>query len=223
VNQPLPGARVLYLGASGLADIDDEALARGLIAGHRPAQREVWSRYAPMVRRILRRSLGPSHDVDDLMQEAFLSLFEAGRRLREPQALKAYVIAIASRTARGELRKRWVRRWVKLLPGGDFDEETANAACAVVPDLEAREALRRFYRLLDKLGAETRAAFVLRFMEKLEVTEVAAALGISLSTAKRRVARSWERMVLLVEREPALVHYLADNPLRDDEGDGRLT
>jgi RNA polymerase sigma-70 factor (ECF subfamily) len=223
VSQPLPSARVLYLGASGLADIDDETLARGLIEGQRQAQREVWRRYAPMVRRILRRALGPGHDVDDLMQEAFLSLFEAGRRLREPQALKAYVIAIASRTARGELRKRWVRRWVKLLPGGDLDEETANAARAVVPDPEAREALRRFYRLLDKLGAETRAAFVLRFMEELEVTEVAAALGISLSTAKRRVARAWERMVLLVEREPALVHYLAENAPRDDESDGRLT
>jgi RNA polymerase sigma-70 factor, ECF subfamily len=219
----MPGARVLYLGASGLADIDDETLARGLIEGHRQAQREVWRRYAPMVRRILRRALGPSHDVDDLMQEAFLSLFEAGGRLREPRALKAYVIAISSRTARGELRKRWVRRWVKLLPGGDLDEETGDAARAVVPDPEAREALRRFYRLLDKLGAETRAAFVLRFMEKLEVTEVAAALGISLSTAKRRVARAWERMVLLVEREPALVHYLAEDTLRDDEGDGRLT
>lgn len=222
MSQATPSARVLYLGAFGLAEIDDETLARGLIDGQRQAQREVWRRYAPMVRRILRRALGPSHDVDDLMQEVFLSLFEAGRRLREPQALKAYVIAIASRTARGELRKRWVRRWVKLLPGGELDEETADAARTVVPDPEAREALRRFYRLLDKLGAETRAAFVLRFMEKLEVTEVAAALGISLSTAKRRVARAWERMVLLVEREPALVHYLAENALQD-EGDGRLT
>lgn len=206
-----PGARVLYLGAAGLSGVEDEALARDLVGGDRQAQREVWRRYSPMVRRILRRALGPSHDVEDLMQDAFLSLFEAGRRLREPRALKAYVIAIAARTARGELRKRWVRRWVKLLPEGELDESTAGAPRAVTPDPESREALRRFYQLLDKLGAETRAAFVLRFMEGLEVTEVADALGISLSTAKRRVARAWDRMVLLVEREPALVHYLADD------------
>ena len=68
-------------------------------------------------------------------------------------------------------------------------------------------ALARFYKILDRVNATDRAAFVLRFMEGLELTEVAAALKLSLATTKRRLARVWARVMLLVERDPVLVHY----------------
>jgi len=44
-------------------------------------------------------------------------------------------------------------------------------------------------------------------MEGLELTEVAAALKLSLATTKRRLARVWARVLLLVERDPVLAHY----------------
>ena len=75
----------------------------------------------------------------------------------------------------------------------------------VTPDTDAREALARFYKILDRVNATDRAAFVLRFMEGLELTEVAAALKLSLATTKRRLARVWARVLLLVERDPVLV------------------
>ena len=77
----------------------------------------------------------------------------------------------------------------------------------VTPDTDAREALARFYKILDRVNATDRSAFVLRFMEGLELTEVAAALKLSLATTKRRLARVWARVLLLVERDPVLVHY----------------
>ena len=52
----------------------------------------------------------------------------------------------------------------------------------------------RCYAILDKLGARERAAFVLRYMEERTLEEVATGLGVSLSTAKRLVSRSSERV-----------------------------
>jgi RNA polymerase sigma-70 factor (ECF subfamily) len=64
---------------------------------------------------------------------------------------------------------------------------------------------------LDRLGTDDRTVFALRFLEGLELTEVSEALGVSLATTKRRVARSWRRVVAGVRRDEALVEYL-DGP-----------
>ena len=189
-----------------LVEQDDVALARALIAGDRGASRVAWDRFAPMVHRILKRTLGPGSEVEDLAQEVFLCLFRKAKTLREPKVLKAFVISITALTARAELRRRRARRWLHL----DVD-----IIASVHPDPEARQALVRFYEILDGVGAEDRTAFVLRFMEDMELTEVASALDVSLSTTKRRLARVWKRISTLVQRDPALAHYLSSLPRQD--------
>src|SRR4051812_4532180 len=180
------GARLLVLPGATLDESDDAELARALIARDPRAPRALWRRFAPMVFRMLRRALGPGHDVEDLAQEVFLCVFEKVRGLREPAALKAFVISITVLTTRTELRRLWVRRWVRL--SGKTDLGKVNV---VHPDTDSREALARFYAVLDRVNTKDRTAFVLRFMEGLELVEVASALGLSLATTKRRLARVW--------------------------------
>jgi len=197
-----PMARLIVLPGTALSDADDATLARALIARDPQAPRVLWRRYAPMVFRMLRRALGPNHDLDDLAQEVFLCVFDKVPTLREPKALKAFVISVTMLTTRQELRRRWVRRWVRLSGTKDAAELEV-----VTTDTDAREALQRFYAILDRVNAKDRSAFVLRFMEGLELTEVAAAMGLSLATTKRRLARVWGKVILLVERDPVLAHY----------------
>jgi RNA polymerase sigma-70 factor (ECF subfamily) len=52
--------------------------------------------------------------------------------------------------------------------------------------------------------------FVLRYVYKLELVDVAAAMDISLATAKRHLSRASLRVFAMAEREPALVDYLRD-------------
>ena len=191
-------ARLILLPGATLSEADDATLARALIARDPQAPRVLWQRFAPMVFRMLKRALGPGHDLEDLAQEVFLCVFEKVRGLREPKALKAFVISVTVLTTRHELRRRWVR----LSRKSDAAETEV-----VTPDTDAREALTRFYGILDRVNVNDRAAFVLRYMEGLELTEVASALGLSLATTKRRLSRVWNRVVLLVERDPLLAQY----------------
>lgn len=199
------GARVLVLPGTTLDESDDADLARALIARNPQAPRALWRRFAPMVFRMLRRSLGPGHDVEDLAQEVFLCVFEKVPTLREPKALKAFVISITVLTSRSELRRLWVRRWIRLSNKGD-----ATGKAVVNLDTDSREALSRFYGLLDRINAQDRTLFVLRFMEGLGLLEVAAASGLSLATTKRRLTRVWSKVILLVERDPILAEYLTN-------------
>lgn len=204
----MPGAgssaRVVYLPGGQLATADDATLALAMIAGDGHAPRVAWSRFAPMVHRMLKRTFGPGQDVDDMVQDVFLCLFRKVGGLREPKSLKAFVISITAMTIKYELRQRRVRRWIHLTGSvADVDARRIEQ-----PDPAARQALMSFYGILDRLNARDRTAFVLRFFEGLELSQVADALDISVSTAKRHLARIWRRVTLLVQRTPELASYL---------------
>jgi len=100
-----------------------------------------------------------------------------------------------------------VRRWIVLTPSGELPDAPAVGDW----DPDAREALAHLYRLLDRLTAEDRSLFITRYVEKLEIAEIASVHGLTLATAKRRVARVTRRMGTRIGRDPALAGYL-DGP-----------
>jgi RNA polymerase sigma-70 factor (ECF subfamily) len=191
---------------------DEAALARAAMEGESAAATLLWSRFSQLVRGLLRRSLGPQRDVEDHVQEVFLRFFGQLRRLRDPAAVRSFLVGITVRVSRSELRRRRIRRWLSLTDDGELPDAPAPAR-----DEAAREALARLYRVLDGVDDEGRLAFVLRHIEGLELTEVAAALGISLATTKRRLARVTARVFAQVERDPILVTYLIQSPRESDE------
>jgi RNA polymerase sigma-70 factor (ECF subfamily) len=186
-----------------LAKWEDAALVGALIEGHPIAKTEFFDRYGDHVTRILVRVLGHDCQLADLLHEVFARSLGAIETLEDRSALQAWVTGIAVYTARECIRKRARGRWLRFFASEDLPEvETATA------DDEVREALRITYGLLDRLGADDRIAFALRFIEGLELSDVAAACGISLNTVKRRLARAERRFVAFAEREPALKGWL---------------
>jgi RNA polymerase sigma-70 factor (ECF subfamily) len=199
---------------SPLEDADDPALVAALVAGDPHAPGVLWRRFAPMVFRMLRRLLGSRHEVEDLAQEVFLCTYRKARQLRNPQALRAFIISTTVLTARYEVRRTSSRRQlaalVRMLPREG--ESVAGRA-------EARAALLRFYCILDRLKPHDRALFVLRFVEEMGPRDVAATMGMSLATTKRRLTRIWAKVVLRVERDPVLSPYRRTG----EDGEGFLT
>jgi RNA polymerase sigma-70 factor (ECF subfamily) len=182
--------------------VSDEELAKLAQARDPRAASEIWQRYSTMVRGMLRRTLGPS-DVEDLVQDVFLRFFDKIGELRDPAAMRSFLIGITLRVAGTHLRRKRVRRWMMLTDTGAPPDEHATT-----DDPQAREAVRRLYSVLDKVDDEGRLAFVLRHFEGYELTEVATALGVSLATVKRRLASAQERVDAMVARDPLLKHYI---------------
>jgi RNA polymerase sigma-70 factor (ECF subfamily) len=196
------------------APTDDAALARLAAAKDPRAAAALWDRYATLVRGILRRTLGPSADVEDLVQDVFIGLFRTLPGLRDPDALRSFVVGTALRVARSELRRRRVRRWLSLTPTGTVPDAAQEGAV----DPEARRAVKRLYEVLDKIDDRGRMAFVLRHLEGYELTEVAEALGCSLATTKRALAKTQERVSAMVKRDPLLAPYAREGSDQEDEG-----
>jgi RNA polymerase sigma-70 factor (ECF subfamily) len=186
-----------------LVDADDAALVLRLQRDPNEGAALAWRRFSPMVRATVRRLLGPSRDEDDAVQEVFLRFFASVRRLREPALVRSFLLGISVRVVRKEIRRRTLRGWLRLSPEPTTDWP------AVAGDPEAREAVQRFYAVLDRLSGESRSLFVVRHLEGKELTEVARVHGMSVSTVQRKLNRAVARVTALVKQDPALGAYVS--------------
>jgi RNA polymerase sigma-70 factor (ECF subfamily) len=182
---------------------DDAALVSALRRGESTARAELFDRYASHAQRVLARLLGHDAELADLLHEVFARALAQIDRLDDPAALKSWLTAIAVFTAREHIRRRMRSRWLRF-----FANENLPDLPVISADEEVRESLRRTYAVLDRLGVDDRIAFSLRFIEGLDLGEVAAACGVSLNTIKRRLARAEKRFVALARSEPALHDWL---------------
>lgn len=188
-----------------LSTADDATLAQALIDGDPRAPPLVWARFSAVVRRIVQRALGPQSDHEDVVQEVFASLFAKPGVLRAPGAVRAFIISVTLHSISAELRRRRSRRVVGLTPTAELPEvETTD------PNPESRRALVHLYRIVGRVRERDRIAFVLRFVEGMAVTAIAAALETSAPTARRRFTRAFRRVSLLAARDPFLRDYLGD-------------
>jgi len=181
----------------------DERLVEAAARGDQAAIAAVWDRYADLVRGVIAGALGPDGALDDLVQEVFIAFVRGAAKIEDGARLRPYLAGVAVRLVAAEIRRRKVQRWVRLSPSGELPEVPAHPR-----DLEAQQALAGLERVLAKLGARRRMAFVLRHVEGLEMLETATALRISESTLRRDLARAREQVLLGASREPALCEFL---------------
>lgn len=181
----------------------DELLVLALRARHPDAGTQLFDRYAPHVRRVLVRVMGPDSEILDLVHDVFVTALESVGRLVDPRALRAWLTQIAVFTARARIRRRVRGRILRLLPFHELPEPELPPA-----DFEGSEAMQAVYRVLAELDTDQRIAFALRFIGGMELTDVAAACGVSLATIKRRLSRAQSIFALGAAREPALAEWL---------------
>jgi RNA polymerase sigma-70 factor (ECF subfamily) len=196
---PTPAVAVFPVDRTGDAQLV-EAAARG----DRGAMAEVWDRYSDFVRRVLHGALGRDGAIEDLTQEVFLAFVRGAKTVSDGAKLRGFLAGIAVRLAAMEIRRRRVRRWLTLSPTGELPESPAPQR-----DRDGQEVLAALDRVLLRLSQRRRMAFMLRHVQQLEMSEVAAALSISESTLRRELQRAREHVRRGAAREPALAEYLA--------------
>src|SRR6187551_3903127 len=90
-------ARLVALPSPALAQADEATLPRAASAGDPRATSVLWDRFSPLVRRMLRRTLGPTAPVETLLQEVFLRALRQLNGLPESAQLKPFIVAVTVR------------------------------------------------------------------------------------------------------------------------------
>lgn len=133
------------------------------------------------VRRAAYLMCGDWHWADDLTQSAFIRLAGAWRRVRDPQALDAFVRTCLVRVYLAETRRVFRRREHSYAEPPDSPDGHDNAE-----DVARRLA---FAHALAQLPPRQRVTLICRYYQGLDVAETAAVLRCSEGTVKSQTAR----------------------------------
>jgi RNA polymerase sigma-70 factor (ECF subfamily) len=186
--------------------VDDAALVRLVLAGDTQARAAFFDRHSALVQRVLARLLGADAELEDLLHDVFVEAFMGVHGLRDPRAMRAWLVGIAAHTARRCIRRRQRGRWL-MFPG-----EAALPEPTTPVGEEAYSELRTIQWLLAQLSVDEQLVLSLRWLEGMQVDEVAQACGLSHSTTKRRLAAAEKRFRALARRHPEVERWFGGAP-----------
>jgi RNA polymerase sigma-70 factor (ECF subfamily) len=184
---------------------DEAELVAACLAGDVAAQRALFRREFGRVNATIYRILGPTREVDDLVQETFIAVFRGLAKFRGEARLATWIDRIAVRVALDHVRTRKGT----LVPLGLIDA-AGDVADPSIPDAQAhaRDGLRRLYAALAQLSPEARTAFALYAIDGRSIAEVARLVGTTVVTAKVRIWRARRELMKRAAADPVLKELL---------------
>ena len=129
-----------------------------------------------------------------LTQDCFLRAYQARERFRGDCAVHTWLMKIAANLVRDHARNRRLQFWNRMrTPAVDMD-----AASQWVPDwnlspearASAKEQLQAVWQATGRLPERQRTVFLLRFVEDMDLLEIAAATGMKEGTVKVHLFRA---------------------------------
>ena len=134
----------------------DAALVRAAQSGDVPAFESLYTRYMPVVHGILLGRMA-ALDVDDVVQEVFITAYQKLQKLREPAAFAGWIARIARNRAEdsrhGVLLQMDLDREVAV-PAGQDDAVDAARALTAIRALPAAYRETLMFRLVEGMSAD---------------------------------------------------------------------
>jgi RNA polymerase sigma factor (sigma-70 family) len=177
----------------------DVALVRAAQERDAPALDALVAASLPLVYNIVGRALDGHADVDDVVQETLLRMVRYLPELREPEAFRSWLVAIALRQVRDREHRRrtMMTRRVDMVEAPDVPDAGSDFANLTILRLGLTDQRREVAEATRWLADEDRSLLALWWLEEageLDRTDLARALGLSAPHATVRVARMKDQM-----------------------------
>jgi RNA polymerase sigma-70 factor (ECF subfamily) len=198
---------------ANVAYVEDVVLVDRCLEGEEAAARELFRKHRARVHACLYRVLGGNRDMDDLLQDVFIQIFQSLKSWRAEASLATWIDRIAVRVAWRYLSHRkatpptleLVEDAVTLSLVGPGSGAAGGARKAM-----AREGVRRLYAAMDRLPPAARVAFALHEIEGRPMAEVATLTGASVTATKLRVWRARRALEASAAKDPVLREMLEE-------------
>jgi len=150
--------------------------------------------YQPRVFRFLLATLRDRDAAETLTQETFLRAWSARASFREDCSLATWLIRIALNLARDHTRTGRFRFWKRVSTSAvDVAEVAASVPThdrSAEAQLIAQQQVAGIWATVANLSARQRSIFLLRFLEEMEIPEIATVTGLPLGTVKSHLYRA---------------------------------
>ncbi|WP_256081105.1 sigma-70 family RNA polymerase sigma factor [Massilia sp. YIM B04103] len=151
----------------------------------------LYTDHGAWLRNWLRAKLGNAWDAADLAHDTYVRILQAGTRPAAEDS-RRYLVQVANGLMIDLFRRRRIEtaylEALSLLPEAQVPSEESRAL--------AVEALLELDRLLHKLPAKARHAFLLCKLDGLSYRDIAAQLGVSVSSVEKYIAAALQACCL---------------------------
>ena len=150
--------------------------------------------YQPRVFRFLLANLRDRDAAETLTQETFLRAWTARDSFREDCAVGTWLIRIALNLARDHTRTGRFRFWKNAaahsVDAADVASFVPSTEVSSESRLIAQQQVAAIWQTVAGLSQRQRTIFLLRFLEEMDIPEIAATTGLPLGTVKSHLYRA---------------------------------
>lgn len=177
-----------------MIDINDVQLMQSIAEGDQTAFRTFMERHTKMVMQILYRMLHEPADVEDVMQETFLQIWQKSERYDAGKASPAgYLTLVARSRAMDLMRKR--------KPDAPPDHVDPSFEYDISLGLVRDESVKRVRAALSQLPLDQRKVIRLAFLTGMTHERIADILRVPLGTVKTRIRLGLRRLRAMLPDE----------------------
>ena len=186
---------------------DSEELVSRCQSGDRTAFRDLFRRHRTDVARLVQRMMGPTADLDDVVQEVFFQVHRSIKDFRGQARFSTWLYRVTVNVVLMQRRAAKSRPILVEAPEGLTPSSTGLA-----PDDDAarRARVQAFARLLERLSEKKRAVFVLHELEGLSAAEISEIVDAPVLTERTRLFYARKELSEMLRDEPSLA-ALADD------------
>ena len=180
---------------------EEDPLVARAAAGDAAAFRTLYQRHRNDVARLAYRMLGPRADLEDVIQEVFVQVFKSLRDFRGQARFGTWLHRVTVNVVlmhRRSARSRPV--FSEQAPG----DSVGSSDVPPDEDVDRRERVRAFGRVLARLADKKRIVFVLHELEGLAPSEIARIVGAPILTVRTRLFYARRDVEAMLADEPAL-------------------
>ena len=148
--------------------------------------------FRPAILRFVTFSIGDRDVAESITQDCFLKAYQMRNEFRGECGLKTWLIRIAVNLIRSHTRTMKFRFW-KAAPRIDLQDvadSLADREGSPEDQIIAKDRVRVVRQILNQLSPRQRTVFLMHFVEDLDLTEISAATGMSVTTVKTHLYRA---------------------------------
>jgi RNA polymerase sigma-70 factor (ECF subfamily) len=147
--------------------------------------------YRPLIFRFILASLRDRDAAENLTQDCFFKAYRHRAQFRGDSAVKTWLMQIAANLVRDTTRTRRFQFWrhATTISSDDLLNTVSSETSPETATLR-RDQLCAIWKATDRLSEKQRSVFLLRFVEDMELLEIAEVLNMTEGTVKKHLFRA---------------------------------
>ena len=176
-----------------MTELQDVFQLQALRSGDSRAVKVWYQTYASRLIRYVQRKISDRKDVEEIVQDTFMSCMESLPLYQEKSSLWTWMCSVANHEVADALRKKYAKKVLSALP---FAEHL------LPPAMVDMHGLSHAVRIvLQKMSAREREVLLLKYVDRKSVGDIARILGKSVKSAESVLFRARKSFRLIFVEE----------------------